>query len=408
MLWANFFHIYQPPGWPKKIIDKVVRESYRPILAILKKYPRLKITLNITGSLTEQLAAHGFQDVIKNIRQLSQQGKIELVGSAMYHPILPLLPEHEIERQIRLNDQINGKYFGPIYRPTGFFPPEMAYGPVLNKIIKRHGYRWLIIDEIASNGFLGQASFDRTHSIKGSSLQVIFRNRKVSDFLSFQSHLGSTAHFWKTVSADNRSRIVLVTGMDGENLGHHRPGLDSYWAKLATHGSVTTVTVSELLKQIDRRRIVAPRQCSWSSQERELKHRNPFSLWQDPTNPIHKLQWKMIYNLISIIEQHKSHPKYAEARQNLDKQLASDQMWWASAKPWWSLDIITRKTNELFQTALFMEPGNRSLISLAEKIIKQAAAWQKKNTYLTIATKYLATNRHDNIRYIGGKKITIS
>jgi hypothetical protein len=89
-------------------------------------------------------------------------------------------------------------------------------------------------------------------------------------------------------------------------------------------------------------------------------------------------------------------------------QLASDQMWWASAKPWWSLDIITRKTNELYQTALLLEPGNRTIIALAERIIKLAENWQKKNTYLAIAKKYLATNRHDNIRYIGGKKITIS
>ncbi|MFA6553702.1 MAG: hypothetical protein WCT27_04710 [Patescibacteria group bacterium] len=408
MLWANFFHIYQPPNWPKKIIDRVVRESYRPILALVKKFPRLKITINISGSLTEQLAAHGYQDVIKSIRQLAQRGKIELVGSAMYHPILPLLSEREIDRQIRLNAQVNGKYFGPAYSPSGFFPPEMAYSPSLNKLIKRYGFRWLIIDEIASNGFLGQASFDRTHSIQGSSLQVVFRNRKVSDFLSFQSHLGSAGHFWKTVSADNRSQTVLVTGMDGENLGHHRPGLDTYWGKLATHGSVTTVTISELLKKIDRRQTVSPRQCSWSSQERELRQHNPYSLWSDPTNPIHTLQWKLINNLITITEQHKTHPEYRDARHRLDMQLASDQMWWASAKPWWSLDIITRKTNELYQTALLLEPGNRTIIALAEQIIKLATSWQKKNLYLKIANRYLATNRQDNIRYIGGKKITIN
>ncbi|MFA5051521.1 MAG: hypothetical protein WC544_00480 [Patescibacteria group bacterium] len=408
MLWANFFHIYQPPGWPKKIITKVVRESYRPLLAIVKKFPRLKITMNVSGSLTEQLAEHGYRDVIKNIRELAQHGKIELVGTAMYHPILPLLPEREIDRQIKLNTLTNKKFFGPAFRPKGFFPPEMAYGPVVNSIIKRHGYRWLIIDEIAADGHLGRVCFDRTHSVKGSPLQVIFRNRKVSDFLSFQSHLGSTGHFWKTVAADSRSRMVLVTGMDGENLGHHRPGLDAYWSKLVTHGSVTTVTVSELLRQIDRRHTVSPRQCSWSSQEREIRHRNPYSLWHDPTNPIHKLQWKFINNLVTIIGQHKNHRQYSEARHRLDMQLASDQMWWASAKPWWSLDIITRKTNDLYQTALLLEPENRDLIGLAGKIINLATQWQKKNTYLEIANRYLTTNRHDNIRYIGGKKITIN
>lgn len=60
MIWANFFHIYQPPHWPKTIIAKVARESYRPLLKILNRHPHLKITLNISGSLTEQLARNGF------------------------------------------------------------------------------------------------------------------------------------------------------------------------------------------------------------------------------------------------------------------------------------------------------------------------------------------------------------
>lgn len=408
MLWANFFHIYQPPGWPKKIIHKVVRESYRPLLSILKKNPRLKITLNISGSLTKQLTEHGYHDVLSNINRLALRGNIELVGSAMYHPILPLLNEREINRQIELNDRTNRKLIGAGYRPAGFFPPEMAYGPVLNTIVRRRGFRWLIVDEIAYSGKLGRVTFEQTYRIKQTPLNIVFRNRQISNFLSFHSHLGSTGHFWRMVRQDDRSHMVMVTGMDGENLGHHRPGLDAYWSKLVTHGSVSTLTISEMLKQVDRQHIVVPRRCSWSSQERELRMRNPFSLWHDPSNPIHQLQWKMIQTLVTIIEQHKNHPHYAEARTNLDKQLASDQMWWASAKPWWSLDIITQKTNELYQTAILIDPKNRDLISLADKIIKLATQWQHKNTFVKISDKYLAANRHDNVRYIGGKKITIN
>ena len=65
MLWANFFHIYQPPNWDKRIIKKVATESYRPFVNILKKNPNIKVTLNISGSLTEQLHQQGIEYLSK-------------------------------------------------------------------------------------------------------------------------------------------------------------------------------------------------------------------------------------------------------------------------------------------------------------------------------------------------------
>ena len=35
MRWANFFHIYQPPHWSSRVIEKVTRESYRPLIRFL-------------------------------------------------------------------------------------------------------------------------------------------------------------------------------------------------------------------------------------------------------------------------------------------------------------------------------------------------------------------------------------
>ena len=59
MRWSNFFHIYQPPAWNADIIRRVTTEAYQPLLDILERHPKLQITLNITGSLIEQLADGG-------------------------------------------------------------------------------------------------------------------------------------------------------------------------------------------------------------------------------------------------------------------------------------------------------------------------------------------------------------
>lgn len=137
MQWANLLHIYQPPNQKKEVLTKVVDESYAKILDILEGRPKIKINLNICASLTEQLIESGFRRIIERIKKLAERKQIELVGSAKYHPILPLLPKKEVIRQIKLNENLNQKYFGKIWRSRpkglsraesrGFFLPELAY-----------------------------------------------------------------------------------------------------------------------------------------------------------------------------------------------------------------------------------------------------------------------------------------
>jgi len=137
MIWANFLHIYQPANQKQRILEKVVNESYRKIIAGLKTSPKAKLTLNINACLTELLIKNKFVDVISDIKKLVELGQLELTESAKYHPFLPKLPESEVIRQIKLNYLTNRRYFGKIYKPAGFFPPEMAFTKKIGQIIKK-------------------------------------------------------------------------------------------------------------------------------------------------------------------------------------------------------------------------------------------------------------------------------
>ncbi|XOU94221.1 MAG: hypothetical protein ACNFW9_05245 [Candidatus Kerfeldbacteria bacterium] len=406
MYWANFFHIYQPPNWSPQIIKKVTKESYRPILTILKKSPKLKITLNISGSLTEQLALQGFNDIIDDITNLAKKKQIEFTGSALYHPILPLLPTKEIIRQIQLNTEINKKYFGKIYNPKGFFSPEMAYNKKIAIVIQSLGYKWIIVDEICYNGVLNASQLNQRYQIKGTSVNIVFRNRAISDYFSFHGNPKKPQEFWDTVEKDGRYNPAIITAMDGENLGHHRKGWDIYWKKLATDKKIHTLTINSLLKKYKSKKIITPVNASWSSQDRELKNKHPYILWDDPKNQIHSLQWNLIHYTSKLLHQKTKHSNYTKARKLFDKRLASDQFWWASAKPWWSLRIIKKKTKELQEVILLVDKNNKEGINISKKIIKLATKWQSTNKFKTIADKYLLDNQNDNTRFIGGNKIT--
>jgi len=355
MFWLNLLHIYQPPEQKKEIIEKIAIESYSKILNILKAHPEEKITLNINGSLTEQFDKYGFKNLIKDIKTLAENGQIELVGSAKYHFILPLVPESEIIRQIELNSKTNKKYFGKIYQPKGFFIPELAYSKKVAKILKKMGYQWIVLDEIALKEKNILDGFCQTKDL--DDFYVFFRNRKISD-LFFTGEIKNSNDFFRILKENNLPNDVLITALDGENLGHHQLKMAEIWQEILDSKKIKTITYSEYIKyklnaKLENIKIIEPQECSWSSKKSELEKGIPFALWNNPNNKIHQLQWKLsklAIKIISRIEQ--KHPltlKYKNIRKELDQALFSCQYWWANYDVHWSPGMIKKGAEKLLK-----------------------------------------------------------
>src|SRR4030042_338385 len=93
--WAPILHFYQPPTQFHRVLRRVCNESYRPLVSLFHQQINARVTVNINAVLTEMLDEHGMSDVIDGLRELSELGRLEFVGSAKYHPILPLIPQDE-------------------------------------------------------------------------------------------------------------------------------------------------------------------------------------------------------------------------------------------------------------------------------------------------------------------------
>lgn len=337
MYWANFLHIYQPPTQTKEILDRVTNESYRKIIAGLLDNPKAKVTLNINGVLTEMLALNGYQDVLDGIKTLLDRGQMELTASAKYHPLLPKMPDDVIIRQIQHNHDTNRKYFGDLYQPKGFFPPEMAFNSHVAEVILRLGYKWIILDEMACS-----VPYDPTKTYKDQQgLYYFFRERGAS-FKILSAQLGTA----KSVIREFGDRIprneYLLTAMDGETFGHHRLGLEQLLLEIYQSKELPTVTISAVLDLFPESIEVKPRPSTWALMPRDVQKNTPFSRWDDPENPIHQKQWELTDLAIALSEK-----ETEEGKHLLDQGLHSDQYWWASAKPWWSLEMIERGAFDL-------------------------------------------------------------
>ncbi|MCX6783652.1 MAG: UvrB/UvrC motif-containing protein [candidate division WWE3 bacterium] len=405
MIWSNFLHFYQPPTQKQYWVDRVTNECYRRIVTELLNNPEAKLTLNVNAVLCDLWSQYGHQDVIDGLKILVQRGQVELVGSAKFHPLLPKISKEEITRQVHLNEEGLFKYFG-VLPPTsrhsgldpessksdqselldsgsgagmtsktaprlrGFFPPEMAYDRYVAEVVASLGYEWIIAEELSYSQHLGQVKYDRIYNVSDvGSLQIFFRDRNFS-YHVLSGQLGTPALFLQALGERRNDGSYLLTAMDGETFGHHRPGMEKLLFEIYKDPEIKSVTISELPTLYPKRESTPTFPSTWALMEKDIPRGVPFNRWDEPTNEIHQLQWELTRLATSVIpapepessKQITNNKKQSAgvtgfrvkpgmtSRELLDRALHSDQYWWASATPWWSLEMIERGAMELLAT----------------------------------------------------------
>ncbi len=409
------------------MLKKICDESYRPLLKVLTQYPHARATINFNGVLTEMLSDCGHRDIIEGYRFLAERGQIEFTGSAMYHAILPLIPKDEVERQIRLNTLTNRRLFGESYKPQGFFPPEMCYSNEIAPRITGAGYRWVILSGIACSR---EWPLDHVYKLGDESDQlcVFFRDDVLSNHISFQNidARGFVTHLerWR----GKRENIYVVTAMDAETFGHHIQGwekvflaevydeleppletandihqtkvlADQHASFLETEdiqNQIKMVTISELLDIFPCDKPIEPRPSSWSTTMDDLKSGNPYPLWYDKQNEIHRLQWEhlkicitLVYAALKYADNEESKHYAAIARRLLDRAEHSCQMWWASQRPMWDINLIYMGLLDQL----------RAVVNAYRAINKSNADEEEKreNYYLTVAAADIRNKLDDRL-----------
>ncbi|NTV30778.1 hypothetical protein HGA91_02250 [candidate division WWE3 bacterium] len=372
-----FLHAYQPPIQLPPVTKRIAQQSYIPIIKALLNNKKAKITMNIAGSLTEQLVQLSEYELLNQVGYAATQGQLELVSSAMFHPLLTHLPNDEIIRQRQLNDEINLRVFGEnVYSPRGFFLPEMVYDHRVGEVLSSDGVEWLLLDESAypnagyQEDWHSDSHFDRhvsrgLNKIKGLSTFVFFRDRPISLTIAFNGDLKVTQiiedirrHF-----LDGQESYVILA-MDAETFGHHHPHNLTLLEDLMNEESIEMVTMSELTSTIDQITEVSPVVSTWGIAVEGSEGKPIFPRWDNPDNPIHALQWEL-FNLAVSVRSHTSN-----IPDNLDRGVNSDQFWWASANPCWYPEMIRRGADFLRQSIYQSVLSSPEQKQLADELVQ--------------------------------------
>ncbi|MFH1367458.1 MAG: UvrB/UvrC motif-containing protein [Patescibacteria group bacterium] len=385
MYWANFLHIYQPPTQKPYWVKKIADESYRRIVAELKKAPQAKLTLNVSAILVELFEQNNCQDIIDDIKMLLERGQIELTASAKYHPLLPKLPKEEVIRQIKLNHETHKKYFGDAFQPKGFFPPEMGFSAEVAKTVAELGYQWIIADELSFPIGSKGVDYSKIYEIKNiPNFNIYFRERKMS-YKILSGQLGTGQLLIDSLGERLKKNEYLLTGMDGETFGHHRPGMEHLLFEIYKSPELKTVLISDLPQYFKDRGVIEPLPSTWALMEKDLEKNASFARWDDPGNMIHEKQWALFNLAVKTLREAKSEdPGYKQARELLDRAVHSDQFWWASAKPWWSLEMMEAGAKELKEVVQLLKNTPAEIKNKAQQlyqdIIFTGFEWQRNGT----------------------------
>lgn len=398
MVLINLLHFYQPINQQDDILDRIVNESYRPILqGMLQKQTR-KLNINISGSLTSLLLSKGYTDVIEALKELKTRNQVEFTASAMYHPILPLLPRNESLRQIELNDIENRKAFGDLYEPKGFFPPEMAVNETVFDICIEKGYKWVAAPTVSCPKEFSVN--ENAFVYKDSGLKIFFRNKPVSSIV-LSAQVRSATDLLAETRDFRQKDAYWFTVMDAETFGHHRIGHEKLLFELMDCPELTNILGSEISDFGGQVVKVRPLSGTWTNDEQDSflgGTNSSFVLWNDPTNPIHKAQWELTHLVIDSLATNTSSLNWIKARELADYALASDQYWWASGKPWWSLEMVELGAYSLKSVieTLFEASDKEQEVQLAKKLYTQivdiAFEWQRSGYIRKIHSEMSTTH----------------
>lgn len=374
MYWINFLHFYQPANIDSYNFNLALDNSYLRLLRLMEENNNLHMTWNLTACLLERLEAERGLDYIDRVKKLLDSGRLELVSSAAYHPLLPLIPAPEVIKQIQENERVLLKYFGSNLKLNGFFMPEMAYSPEVAKLVKSLGYNWIILDEVSYQEGRERPDFNSIYQDKNSDLLVIFRDRQLS-------HSYPPDKLKEFLDCQEFPISNIITATDAELYGLRHRDQSAELEKFVKMKDLKTTTISNfiLAKEKQGAEVIKTSltPSSWESSPADLKAGVYFKLWYDKNNKIHRAFWELSHLALSLEDEFSDDQSYYWYRWHLVRGIASCNFWWASAYDFsqvfgpyaWNPDMIERGLEDLIRAIRSLESSKSKKYKLqAEKI----------------------------------------
>ena len=237
---ALVLNLHQPPFNLEDLLEHSEWEA-REILYAMDRMPRFlwdfedvgRVHLSLSGTLLETLSSPEFQqrnygivDCGKLLWHLQNRNIFRVLGTAYYHSVLPLIPQEDREEQVQRWQGIGSHLFWRDDFP-GFWPPEMGFSMELIPLLKRAGYRYVMVDSAHVEPVTPMRWDElryRPHLARhgGEEIVVVVRDRDLSD-----AQESGMDYAWFERELQERTKWcdfppLVTTCTDGDNGGWFR------------------------------------------------------------------------------------------------------------------------------------------------------------------------------------------
>lgn len=137
-------HLHQPVGNFDSVFQSHTDEVYLPFLERLAERELLPLSLHVSGPLLEWLERAG-HPLLDRIGELASAGRLELLLSGLYEPVLPALSRTERLEQIQWMREWVERRFG--LEPSGLWLTERVWEPDLVEDLAGAGVRHAFVDD---------------------------------------------------------------------------------------------------------------------------------------------------------------------------------------------------------------------------------------------------------------------
>lgn len=237
---ALVLNLHQPAGNLWELLEREPWQT-QEILYSMDRIPRAlwgyedlaRVHLSLSGTLLETLADPAFQQRVYGIVDCGtllwhyqNLALFRLLGTGYYHPVLPLTPPTDREEHLSRWRGLAGHLF---WRNEfqGFWPPEMGFSMELIPLLKRMGYRYVLVDSEHVEAITPMSWHElryRPHIARhgDDEIIVVVRDRDLSNAQESGMELG-----WFTQELQARTRWcdfepLVTTASDGDNGGWFR------------------------------------------------------------------------------------------------------------------------------------------------------------------------------------------
>ncbi len=266
------------------LMRKVAAKSYLPTNQRLKKlldtHPQFKVSLSITGTAVEQMAAWA-PEALHSFKELAASDRVEIVAETYHHSLAFFYSRPEFERQVALHHEMVAREFGQT--PKVFRNTELAYNNDLAYWADKQGYQAVLAE--GWDKVLGWRNANYVYQPAYTEhIRLLMKNYRLSDDIAFRFgdhkwvQWPLTAEKFVNWLGQDQNATNYNLFMDYETFGEHQwsdsgifdflEAMPAQWLKHPDHTFMTVCEAANAFEPVDT--VDVPQTITWADTERDL------------------------------------------------------------------------------------------------------------------------------------------